>query len=211
MMHVLIGTTNPSKRKLFANVLAGYPVELMTLDDLGIADEPDEMGGTPAENAAIKAAFYGRYADYVICGDSGLYFDGIPLDDPRQPGLHIRTPYGKRLNDDEMIEHYSSLVHSLGGRVTAFYLDAFAVKTPHGMHTYMKTPEEARDSAFWMLDRAVEKRRPGWPLDSLSMEMDETSFMDESAELKPSTSGETKRAWMQFFVTALGLNPLEDA
>ncbi len=211
MKRVLIGTTNPAKRQLFANYLSDYAVEIVSLKEMGILDEPDEVGATPAENAAIKAAYYGKYADYVICGDSGLYFDGMPLDDSRQPGLNIRTPYGKRLDDSEMIEHYSSLIHALGGRVMAYYLDAFAVKTPEGVQTYMKTPEEARDGAFWMVDKPSEKRRPGWPLDSLSMELDQTSFMDESSELKPSTSGETKRAWVQFLVDALGLSPLEEA
>ena len=70
----------------------------------GVFDNPQETGKTPMENAMIKAAFYGRYADAVICADSGLYFDALALDDPRQPGLQIRTPGGeKRLDDEEMI------------------------------------------------------------------------------------------------------------
>ena len=66
-MQVLIGTTNPAKRQMFERVLDGYPVSFITLSDLGITAEPEEMGHTPAENAAVKAAFYGRFADYVIC------------------------------------------------------------------------------------------------------------------------------------------------
>ncbi|MBR6570432.1 MAG: non-canonical purine NTP pyrophosphatase [Clostridia bacterium] len=210
-MQVLIGTTNPSKLKLFQDVLTGYPIEFVTLRDLGINTEPEEMGNTPEENAAVKARFYGQYADYVICNDSGLYFDGMELDDPRQPGLHIRTPYGKRLDDEQMIDHYSKLIHSLGGKVLAYYLDAFAVKTPEGMHTYMKSREEARKGAFWMLDTPVAKRRPGWPLDSLSKELDDTSFLEEGVELKPSTTGATKKAWVRFLVSALGLDTGEEA
>ena len=210
-MRVLIGTTNPAKLKLFEQVMAGYPIEFVTLRDLDIQAEPEEKGNTPAENAAVKAAFYGKYADYVIGNDAGLYFDALPLDDPRQPGLHIRTPDGVRLDDEEMISYYSSLIHSLGGKVIAYYLDGFAVKTPNGLFTYMKSKEEARSGAFWMLDKPVAARRPGWPLDSLSMELDETSFMDEGVELKPSCTGETKKDWVKFLAQSLGLEPMEEA
>ena len=210
-MQVLIGTTNPSKLRLFEQVLAGYPIEFVTLRDLNITAEPEEMGRNPAENAAVKAAFYGRFADYVICNDAGLYFDALPLNDPRQPGLHIRTPHGVRLDDEAMIEHYSQLIHSLGGKVLSYYLDGFAVKTPEGVTTFMKSKEDAREAAFWMLDTPVAARRPGWPLDSLSKELDDTSFMEEGVELKPSTTGETKKAWERFLVNALGLDTSEEA
>ena len=210
-MQVLIGTTNPSKLKLFEQVLEGYPIEFVTLRDLNITAEPEEMGCNPAENAAVKAAFYGRFADYVICNDSGLYFDSLELDDPRQPGLHIRTPNGVRLDDEQMIAHYSQMVRSLGGKVLAYYLDGFAVKTPEKVTTFMKSKEDARLAAFWMLDTPVAKRRPGWPLDSLSKELDDTSFMEEGVALKPSTTGETKKAWVRFLVNALGLDTSEEA
>lgn len=210
-MQVLIGTTNPAKLRLFQDVLQGYPIQFVTLRDLGITAEPEEMGNNPAENAAVKAAFYGRYADNVICNDSGLYFDELALDDPRQPGLHIRTPQGIRLDDEAMIDYYSRLIHSLGGKVLAYYLDGFAVKTPAGVQTFIKSKQDAREAAFWMLDQPVAQRRPGWPLDSLSKELDDTSFLEEGVELKPSTTGATKKAWVRFLTSALGLDPLEEA
>ena len=127
-MRILIGTTNPSKARYFERLMEGLNVECVTLRDLGITDEPQETGHTPLENARIKAAFYGKYADAVICADSGLYFDSLLPDDPRQPGLHIRTPQGgKRLDDDEMIAYYAQLVHNLGGKIHAYYMDAMAL------------------------------------------------------------------------------------
>ena len=125
-MEILIGTTNLSKVKRITEFLADTGARILTLADIEAAvghklGEPDEVGATPEENARIKAAYYRQYHEPVICQDSGLYFDELPFDDPRQPGLNIRTPNGrKRLSDDEMIEYYSSLVASLGGRVTAY-------------------------------------------------------------------------------------------
>lgn len=72
---VLLGTTNPSKVKRFSALLAGCDIEFITLKDIDIKDEPREDGATPEENAIAKALFYGRYADVVICNDSGLYFE----------------------------------------------------------------------------------------------------------------------------------------
>ncbi|MBP3650350.1 MAG: non-canonical purine NTP pyrophosphatase [Clostridia bacterium] len=206
-MKVLIGTTNPSKLRMFEEWLEGYPVEFVTLSELGITGDPSETGDTPTENARLKAEYYGQFADYCICQDSGLYLDALPLDDPRQPGLHIRTPQGKRLSDDEMIAYYSSLAGSLGGKVMAYYLDGFAVKTPEGIQTYMKSQEEARDGAFWLVDKPCDKRRPGWPLDSISLMMDGSYFLDNQYKLKskPCTDTNTKKAWVRFLVNALGL------
>ena len=78
-MDVLVGTTNPSKLMHFRELLAGCDARLLSLTDLGITDDPNETGGTPEENARIKAAFYGQYFDRVICNDSGLYLGALGL------------------------------------------------------------------------------------------------------------------------------------
>ena len=177
-MRILIGTTNPSKVRYFEALLADADVVFVTPGELGIADEPQETGSTPEENARIKAAFYGRYADAVICADSGLYFDGLPLDDPRQPGLHVRTPSGTRLGDEQMIAYYAALAHSLGGRVMAYYLDGCAVQCGGRTYGFQATREEARARAFYLNDSPCAARREGWPLDSLSLDLEGISFLD---------------------------------
>ena len=128
MMKILLGTSNPSKVRFFEQFIEQEGVTLVTPKELGIEESPEENGNTPVENAVLKAAFYSQFAPCVICADSGLYFDELPLDDPRQPGLHIRTPQGVRLDDEEMIDYYAQLVHSLGGKVTAYYLDGVALR-----------------------------------------------------------------------------------
>ncbi len=206
-MQVLIGTTNPSKAELFAGMLSGFGLEFVTLDDLGITDEPRETGRTPMENAKLKAAFYGQYADTVICADSGLYFDAMALDDPRQPGLHIRTPGGgRRLDDEEMIAHYVQLVHSLGGKAMAYYLNGFAVKAGGDIYGFQWTREEARLGAFYMLDAPCEERCPGWPLDSLSVNMDGVSFLDPAWKEPPQLDWERENRFRRFLFDTLGLH-----
>ena len=180
-MKVLLGTTNPSKVRRFEELLAGRGIEFLTLRDLSIDREPEETGRTPEENAAIKARFYGRFCDLVICNDSGLYFDGLPLEDPRQPGLNIRAPGGgERLNDEEMISYYAELIHSLGGRVLAYYLDGVAVYNRGSIFTFMENSEVTRLAAFYMVDTPSEKRREGWPLDSISLNRNTLTYFVEA-------------------------------
>ncbi|MBE5799980.1 MAG: non-canonical purine NTP pyrophosphatase [Clostridiales bacterium] len=205
-MRILIGTTNPSKAEYFAKMLEGFGVEFFTLRDLGVTDEPQETGRAPMENAKLKAAFYGQYADAVICGDSGLYFDCLPLGDPHQPGLHIRTPGGcARLDDEEMIAYYATLVHSLGGKVLAYYLNGVAVKMGDDIHGFQWTREEARLGAFYMLDTPCAARCPGWPLDSLSTDLRGVSFLDPDWKETPQLSWDRENRLRSFLIKALQL------
>ncbi len=169
-MKVLVGSTNPSKVQYFQTLLAEYTIQWLSLADFSIAEEPEENGVTPVQNACIKAAFYGRYFDLVICNDAGLYFDELSLEDPRQPALRVRTPQGSdhRLNDEEMIAYYSALIHSLGGTVSAYYLNGLAVWRHGKLLSYTEKAEEKRARAFIMVDHVVGKRYPGWPLEALS-------------------------------------------
>lgn len=184
-MKVLIGTTNPSKIPRFEGFLTGFDVEFYTLNDLNITGEPEEVGRTPIENAEIKARYYGQFFDRVICNDSGLYFDCLPLDDSRQPGLNIRTPQGgARMTDEEAIEYYSSLVHELGGKVLAYYMDGIAVYNRGEVYTFMETGESNRASAFYMVETPSPKRQKGWPLNSLSINRNTNDYFVDGGNNK---------------------------
>lgn len=187
-MKVLIGTTNPSKVKRFKGLSYDCEIEFLTLNDLNISDEPEEIGKTPEENAIIKAKFYGKCCDLVICNDSGLYFSKLDLNDKRQPGLHIRTPFGKRLDDSEMIEYYKGLISSLGGHVEAYYLDGIAVYNHGNVTSYMDEELAQKTSSFYMIDKASPKRHPGWPLDSLSIYKDRDAYFVDKKEVESKDS-----------------------
>ena len=215
-MKVLIGTTNPSKVRRFEEFLDGFGVEFYTLKDLEIQDEPEEMGNTPEENAILKAKFYGQYFDYVICNDSGLYFDELPLDDSRQPGLNIRTPKGVRLNDEEMITYYGELVHSLGGKVLAYYLDGIAVYNKGEIYSFMEGRESAKLTGFYMVDKPSDKRHEGWPLDSLSLNRNTMMyFVDKGNNVYDKVEenimiGEYRQRLIKFLKEALELQSKKD-
>ena len=208
-MKVLIGTTNPSKIVRFEEFLPDSGIEFLTLGDLGITAEPEETGKSPEENARIKAAFYGQFCDRVICNDSGLYFDCIPMDDPRQPGLNIRAPKGRRLNDEEMIEYYSALVSELGGKTLAYYVDGIAVCRDGKIQSYLD--EQGKAASFYMVETPSPDRHPGWPLDSLSLNKNTlTYFTDHGNNIYDDVEeqimvGEYRQRVVDFLKAALGI------
>jgi hypothetical protein len=184
-------------------------IKFLTLKDLGITAEPEESGESPEKNARIKAAFYGKFCDRVICNDSGLYFDSIPMDDPRQPGLNIRTPQGRRLDDEEMIEYYSELVHKLGGKTLAYYLDGIAVYRDGEIESYLD--EQGKAAEFYMVETPSPNRHPGWPLDSLSVNKNTmTYFVDHGNNIYDCVEeqimvGEYRQRVVDFLKRALGI------
>ena len=212
-MRVLIGTTNPSKVNRMKEILDGYDVEFITLKDLKEYTEPLEEGKSPIENSVIKVKHYSKYFDVVISNDSGLYFVDIPLNDPRQPGLNVRTPNGsKRLDDEEMISYYSELISTLGGRVTALYMDGIAVYNKGKIFSFMEDFESTKGAAFYMVDKVSKKRQEGWPLNSLSININTgTYFVDKGnnrydSEEENIRIGNYRKRILEFLKNALELN-----
>ena len=212
-MKVLIGTTNPMKAKVFAKHMEGHAVEVVTLTDLGIKKHPDEDGKNPMENAMIKAEYYGQFHDPVITEDSALYIKELPLDDPRQPGLFVRrAPDGHEMTDAEMTEHYAALAHSLGGRVTAYWLDGYAVCKDGKVTGFMEDSEEfCRTYAFYLVDTPHPKGHDGWPIDRISVDIKTGRYLTdrawgESADAKEKTVILSyQKKLNEFYIQALGL------
>lgn len=206
-MKILIGTSNPSKVRRFRELLGDLDAEFLTLADLQITDEPEELGSTPEENAVLKAEFYGQFADIVICNDAGLYFEELPLDDPRQPGLNVRTPGGReRLTDEQMVEYYSSLVHSLGGKVSASYIDGYAVYNHGRVASFMDAEHSVKCGSFYMVDTPKPYYNPGWPLDSMSIYKKDGKYFVEGPEVKeeePIIVGEYRQKVVEFLRNAI--------
>ena len=88
---MLIATTNPGKLKEIADILAGAPVTLLTLDDREPVVEPEETGATFADNARLKARYYSEATGLVcVADDSGLEIAALD----NAPGVHSARWHG---------------------------------------------------------------------------------------------------------------------
>ena len=210
-MEILLGTHNPSKKAYFARQLEEFDVSFVTLADLGIQKLPDEDGKTVLENAMIKAAYYGQFHERVISADSALYIRELPLADPRQPGLTIRRAAdGHEMSEEEMLTYYASLSYSLGGRITCWYQDAYAVCNGGAVSGFTDDGPINDLYSFYMVDKPHPKRNPGWPLDSISIRRANGLYFVESEQQSADAVGEVlmkdyRRRLLTFYEEHLGL------
>jgi XTP/dITP diphosphohydrolase len=102
--------------------------ELVSLDDLGIADDPEETGETFATNARIKARFGARKTGLpTLADDSGLEVDALD----GGPGVRTRRYAGPAATE---LENNARLLAELDGlppeRRRARYVCVLALATP---------------------------------------------------------------------------------
>jgi XTP/dITP diphosphohydrolase len=70
---LLIATTSAGKLREWQGLLRDLPLELVSLNEVGISFDVDETGSTFAQNAALKVEAYGRASGVLtLAEDSGL-------------------------------------------------------------------------------------------------------------------------------------------
>ena len=81
---LVLATHNAGKLREIRAVLAGVPVQVLSLSDVKVADEVAETGATFAENACQKARQYSvATGEWALADDSGLAVDALD----GQPGV----------------------------------------------------------------------------------------------------------------------------
>ena len=96
--------------------------------------------------------------------DDNLFLENVP--DDKQPGMYVRRINGKRLNDEEMLNHYIGLVKEFGtnGRLTCRWVYGMAVINNGKEYIYTWSKED-----FYMVENLSNKIQPGYPLNSISV------------------------------------------
>ena len=174
-MKILYGTTNRAKLQAMNKSVEGLDIELIGLNDLD-CELPviDENGENPLENAEIKArAYYEAFHMPVFSCDSGLYFDELKEED--QPGIYVRRVNGRELSDDEMIEYYASIAEKYGGKITGRYRNAIYFILDEDHH-YSSMDMSIATEPFILVTKPHEKRVKGFPLDSLSVDIESGKY-----------------------------------
>ena len=167
MKKVLFATSNPSKVKRFEKGLLEKGIEIISLKDIDKEVEINENGKGAVENALIKAKAYAQIVDIpVFAMDDNLYLENVP--EEKQPGIFVRRVNGKRLSDDEMIEHYINLVKTYGtdGKLICRWVYGIAVINNGKESTFTWSLED-----FYMVETPSKITNPGYPLNSISVDM----------------------------------------
>lgn len=92
MKKIVFATQNQGKVKEIKKILADLPVEVVTMEEIGINIDIEENGKTFEENAIIKAEALKVYTDAIILADdSGLEIDYLG----KEPGVYSARYLGK--------------------------------------------------------------------------------------------------------------------
>jgi XTP/dITP diphosphohydrolase len=126
---LFIGTGNPGKQREYRELLAGLDLELISPEDLDpVPPEPDEDGGTFAENAAHKARVYAAASGLrTVADDSGLEVDALR----GAPGLRSRRFFGDDASAEERNMRLLALLEDVEARGARFVC-VTALASPDG-------------------------------------------------------------------------------
>lgn len=175
-MKLLYATNNNSKIYNMKRRLSNLPIEIVSPKDLNIKLNVVENGNTAVENAIKKASAYFEATGIpTIAGDSGLYIENIP--EEKQPGLFVRRVDGKELTDDEMIDYYTILVDSIGGKTIAYYITGLAIVTEDGIKTI-----EIEEDKFILTSKTSKINHRGNPLDVMSIDLNVNKYYTEMSD-----------------------------
>jgi len=98
---LLVATNNQGKFGELNGLLAGLPIELFSLSDIGCTVDIEETGSTFAENAALKASGYALLSGLMtIADDSGLEVEALD----NRPGVLSARYGGAELGFDEKMQ-----------------------------------------------------------------------------------------------------------
>lgn len=130
MKQLLIATKNKGKLQEIGEFLSDLQITLVSLSDVGIADDVVENGKTYLENSQKKALFYAKRSNLpAIADDGGLEIDALG----GAPGINSRRWLGHEATDEELIEHMKKVSSELPAHNRrAYFTTVVSFALPNG-------------------------------------------------------------------------------
>ena len=136
MKKLLIATKNQGKIAEIKSFLKDFPLEILSLKDVGINDDVEEAGKTYEENSLLKALFYAKKSNLpVISDDGGLEIKALG----GAPGVRSRRWLGYEATDEELIEYMKKISQELPeNNRTAYFKTVITFAMPNGRYYQTK-------------------------------------------------------------------------
>ena len=116
-IRLVIATRNKGKTSEIRELLKGFPIEIMDLDDFGPIPEVVEDGESFDDNAYKKASFTARVLGLpALADDSGLIVDALN----GAPGVHSARYAGENASDQDRYEKLLREMQGVDNRRAAF-------------------------------------------------------------------------------------------
>ncbi|MBF8249727.1 MAG: non-canonical purine pyrophosphatase, rdgB/HAM1 family [Candidatus Levybacteria bacterium] len=130
MKKLLVATRNVGKLKEISNFLSGLPLQIISLNDVGIIDDVEESGKTYEENSRIKALFYAKKSGLpTIADDGGIEISALG----GAPGIKSKRWLGKDSTEEDIIKHMAKIAAGLPeNNRAAFFKTVISFALPAG-------------------------------------------------------------------------------
>jgi len=130
MPKLLLATNNEGKVREYKSILRDLPFELVSLAELGIKTEVDEIGGSLEENARLKATTLARESRLLtLADDSGLEVDALG----GEPGRLSARYAGEGASDRDRVNYLLSRLKDVPeGKRSARFRCVTAIAQPDG-------------------------------------------------------------------------------
>jgi len=200
-MNLIYGTYNPAKLESMTKMLDGLNISIKGLGNLNMEiKEAEELGKDPLTNAVQKATcYFEQIGQPIFSCDSGLYFEGVAEED--QPGVLIKRIQGNELTSKEMLSYYSNLAAKYGRKLTAYYKNSICLIMDKN-NIYKYSGEDINSDKFYIVDKPHKKYREGFPLDSLSVEIESMKYYYDLEGNKSESLGVIE-GFRNFFIRSL--------
>jgi XTP/dITP diphosphohydrolase len=130
MLKIVLASRNKHKIREIKEILsaaAGYELEILSLDDIGVTGDIEENGNSFEENAKIKASLPASMGYIGIADDSGLSVDALN----GEPGIYSARYAGEPCNDQNNNDKLLMNMQNVTDR-TARFVSCVAAVRPDG-------------------------------------------------------------------------------
>jgi XTP/dITP diphosphohydrolase len=178
MSQLLIATTNPAKLAEYSILMRRFNLQLLSLADVGIAQEAPEGLATFGDNARSKAAFYFNHSGIAtLADDGGLEVDALG----GAPGVQSHRWLGTQADDRQLAEEVIRRMEGVEPTARTARLRAAAalIYSDHGI-VCARVAEAALEGII--AQRCYPEIRPGFPYRSVLYLPDRGCYLAEVDE-----------------------------
>ncbi len=128
MKRLVVASKNKGKIKEFEQMLGKFDFQVLSLNDFGQIEEPEETGSTFLDNAKLKASYYAQKTkEYCMADDSGLQVDALN----GAPGVYSARYAGLDATDEK---NNKLLIKNMTGQTNrnCQFFCALAIADPTG-------------------------------------------------------------------------------
>ncbi len=127
-MKLIFATHNSGKIKEMKEILSDLPIRVLSAEEAGVFEEPEENGKTFSENALKKAKFVAdKTGEWTIADDSGICIDALD----GEPGVYSARYAGEGKTDEELINFVLDKIKNIPeGERSSYFATAAVLVSP---------------------------------------------------------------------------------